>query len=104
MELKLCPFCGSEAKTANILGRFGIQCPECFASMRAGMYEEDASIIKAWNTRPEQNKKLIEAVKECKSTIIKLQNMLVSETNFKDLPADLLVMELESIISEIEGE
>lgn len=105
MELKPCPFCGSEnikiqSGTGLDLmtqynGRY-VYCGDCKAFKQVNRYAE-------WNTRPEQNKKLIKAVREyIDKSLLPLQVTSAYEAKivreFMNQKNKVL-----SIISEIEG-
>lgn len=75
-ELKLCPFCGEEARVEKInLGKeelFRVICPECLTATH--LREEEKNAVAEWNARPIEDaqddknkilqKKLAEARKE----------------------------------------
>lgn len=48
-ELRLCPFCGGEARY-HIHDRFGIECIECGAGY-AAVFPTKADVRRAWNRR-----------------------------------------------------
>ena len=49
-ELKLCPFCGEEARVRNVQVRvWFVECGACESSIRIYVSRKDA--IKAWNRR-----------------------------------------------------
>lgn len=49
-ELKLCPFCGGEAKIGKGQIEFWAYCPHCGAQTE--FYETEREAAEAWNTRP----------------------------------------------------
>ena len=50
VELKPCPFCGSEAKVKYILGREAIACQGCNAEM-VSSYSPIDVLVEMWNRR-----------------------------------------------------
>lgn len=48
IELKPCPFCGGEARFADVTGHWLI-CKECLCETQ--YYNNPADAVKAWNTR-----------------------------------------------------
>lgn len=73
-ELKLCPFCGSEAELHKHDPDFGGSVIGCTSCEFVGMYfETDQDAITAWNTRTPDNaalvRKLVEALKNAKEAL-----------------------------------
>ena len=50
-ELRSCPFCGGEARVANVFGRVGVVCMDCPAEMRGWLDTTLEEITEAWNRR-----------------------------------------------------
>lgn len=59
IELKPCPFCGSDAQMISeyetIVGkRYKVVCPVCMASVNTGCAQTDKQAARAWNRREEK--------------------------------------------------
>jgi len=57
IDLKPCPFCGSEAKLDFAEGRYFVQCTDlkfCGAIIRGKTYTDSSVVVVAWNQRSKQ--------------------------------------------------
>lgn len=67
-ELKRCPFCGGEARTASVFGRAGVICTECDANIRMFLDASMEDAIEAWNTRKPMDR-IVERLEEIEESL-----------------------------------